>query len=135
MGTTVAAEKRWSGGTTRRRGSRTLARSLRATGVHGIEKTAQDGSLPSCAAPGWLTATSRRRRLGNRKRRRLGFAAALGPGVWARVGGSRGGGRLIKAWGGPLACESRTRWRVGVELAAAARPRPSPGRERRGGGD
>jgi hypothetical protein len=116
MGTTVAAEKRRSGGRMRRRGSRTPARSLRATGVHGIEKTAQDGYLPSCEAPRWLTATSRRRWQGNRKRRRLGFAAALGLCVWGTGWGFQGRRAAYKGLGRTLgvqathgeACRGRT---------------------------
>jgi hypothetical protein len=60
-----------------RQGWRSPARFLRRRGHTGSKQTARDGSLPSCVAPGWLTATSRQRRRGKRKRRRLGFCGGF----------------------------------------------------------
>jgi hypothetical protein len=98
MGTTVAVEKRRSGGTTRRRGSQTPARSLKATGVHGIE-TNGTGRLPTFLRRSWMAHGDEQAMAAGKQRRRRKprVLVAAAHGVWRLGHGwrrSRGGATL-----------------------------------------
>jgi hypothetical protein len=113
------------------------ARLLGRHGARARPQTAQGGSIPPCAAPGWLTTTRQRRRRGNNGGGKLGLgfrwlAVRARAAAIARVGTSRGRRAAINSPSGPP-------WRAGQAKGACAAltwwQRWSPGRRRRGGGD
>jgi hypothetical protein len=119
----------------RRRGGE-LRRRLQDGGVHGTDNKRRRRAPHLLAQLRKFSLTARQRRsrgLDGGGELELGFRQgaaqeAAGDGCSGRA--SRGRRRLIKAWGGVRAthgeaCSRRTR--------AAAQPRPSPGRARRGG--
>jgi hypothetical protein len=117
-------------------GTGTPARSLGRHGARARQQAAQDGSLPPCADPGWLTTTRQRRWRGfNCGGGNLGFRVPVHEGLAARarveeVQGRRpainspGGFLGVRAMRGDT-CLGRTQ----------GRRRRSPGRTRRKVGD
>jgi hypothetical protein len=139
-----AREARWGGGRGGVAAERPVDAAARPTNSGEVFRSLRSSNSTTCDAGVLLTSrrssrTASRRRSGSGggepKAAMLGFRWRRKAAARARVGGSRGGGRLIRDWGGPLACAPRTGRRARVGLAAAAQPRPSPGRGRRGGRD
>jgi hypothetical protein len=136
------AKMRRRGRSPRRRGARTPARSQGWQGARGRRRVARARCSPPCAAPERFPGGGRTTAAGSRRRRReleLGFRrgrGVRGGGRRAsRVGGPGGGGQLIRAWGGPLACAPRTGRRARAELGRRRRGRVLVGDERGGGDD
>jgi hypothetical protein len=129
------AAKRRSGGTARRRGQRTPATAPRRWGARGRHQAARKACSPPCASLGELLDDEAASTAGNRRRQqkprvRVLVAAAHGAKGGAGCSGrrSRGGGRLIKAWGGPLACGPHTWRRASLRLGGGGGVRGGDGR-------
>jgi hypothetical protein len=128
----VAAEMRRRGRSARLRGSARVAKSgevSTASRAHGIETDCK-GRLPTFLRSSGMahgdqqaTAAGKTKVAAARVLRRLSSLAS-----GARVGGSSGGGRLIKAWGGPLACRPRTGRRASLRLGGGGGVQGGDGR-------